>query len=137
VAGVAIAEQLDDLARPFARPPSAVEERDMVAARERVTRGGRPGEAGAAEDQDAQLPRSGAGDLGCGRDARRSAERWQRKRGGMEEVTARRVHRELRDDLADGRALSNTRAGSGTAAEREPEDPLGHAQCQGVAWKAT
>ena len=54
VAGVAVAEQLLDLAGPGLRLPAAVEQGHLVAARERVAHLVRPGESGAAEDQDAQ-----------------------------------------------------------------------------------
>ena len=54
-AGIAIAMQLLDLARPLRRRTlAAVEQRDLVAARQGVLDLERTGEAGAAQDQDAQ-----------------------------------------------------------------------------------
>ena len=52
---VAIADQLLDAFRQFARMRfAAIENRDLVSARERITDLKRPGETGAAEDQNAQ-----------------------------------------------------------------------------------
>ncbi len=62
VAGVAVAGQFLDLAGPHVRVASAVEERQLVAAREGVAHLVRPRESSAAQDQDAQR-------LGGARDA--------------------------------------------------------------------
>src|SRR5690606_20997569 len=55
VAGLAVAMQLLDLARPLGRwPLAAIEQGHPVAAGQRITHLERPGESGAAQDQDVQ-----------------------------------------------------------------------------------
>ena len=78
---IAIAEQLFNFARPFRRRPlAAIEQGDLVAARQRVVHLERTGEPGATEDQDAQRFFRTANGRGCrGRGHRR-----QRGRGGGE-----------------------------------------------------
>jgi len=92
VAGVAITDELDDLARPRARAAAAIEEGDLVAARERVGHLVRAGEPGAAEDEDAQAPlRLAAADRVGGSGETRRSQRRQRN-GGVEQIAAGHGH---------------------------------------------